>query len=158
MLPYFRIFSIAILICSSLGSNAQAIIQEEDVSITVLKWFYDHYPNSETIRWTQEKTDGNQVFTVKFNFEGKEFQTSYNQKGKRISELAYLDTPPISVTNFLYERFDKFKLRNVAKKTLFISKEVSYVVVVKSKMEGVQEIELDENSTTVINQVAVSDN
>ncbi|MEO1256691.1 MAG: hypothetical protein AAFY41_17650, partial [Bacteroidota bacterium] len=65
---------------------------------------------------------------------------------------------PIAITNYLYDRLDQFKLKEVIRKTIFPSKEVSYIAKVKSKTEGLQEIEISESEINVSDQLATSNN
>lgn len=154
----YRIFLIAQLIGFGTLATAQQSIPEEDISMTVLKWFYDHYPNAENAIWKQHETNNN-MYKVAFSFEKQQYEATYDKKGKRRSDLVYLDIAPIDLTNFLYEQFDQFKYRKVAKKTIYPTGDVSYITTVKSKKEGIQELVLEENtiSFTLVSQVAVSD-
>ncbi len=126
--------------------NAQNEIQEDDISISILKWYYDQYPNATTVRWGLDKNSVKSDYTVSFIFKGQNLQAIYSSQGKRLAELRPIESTPINLTNYLYEQFDQFKVKKVSKKTLFPSEKVSYIVKVKSKSEGLQEIEVDEST------------
>ncbi len=146
-------------LCSQ--ATAQESISEEEMPFTVLKWFYDQYPNTAGAIWNKDEREERTTYTSSFEFKEKKYKTTYNSKGKRIVELMYLESTPINLTNFLHDRFGQFKLKKVAQKTIFPSGKVSYVAKIKSKEEGVQEVEYDEHdesSSTNANQIAVSDN
>lgn len=153
-----KLFLVLIIATFSLSTNAQESVLEEDMPFTVLKWFYDHYPNTENAIWRKEESQGEIIYTASFKFEDQNFKTTYNSNGIRVEELMYLDSAPINLTNFLHDRFGQFKLKKIAKKTIFPSEETSYIAKIKSKEEGMNEIEYDDSSSTMINQVAVSDN
>ena len=129
-----------------LQAKAQNEIPEEDISISILKWYYDQYPNANTVRWKLEENKGENEYTVFFVFKGKNLETVYNAKGKRLAEYSPVESTPINLTNYLYERFDQFKVKKVTQKKLFPSEKISYVVMVKSKSEGLQEVEVDEKT------------
>ena len=147
------IFSIACIFIFAPPATAQSEISEDDMSISILKWFYDHYPNAITSKWIKDEKENQVKFTVFFQFKEKNYQTIYSGKGKRIVEYSSIDSEPIHLTNYLYERFDQFKVKKISLKKVFPSGKTSYFVKVKTKSEGIQEIELDQ-STFSNNQIA----
>ncbi|MEO1255032.1 MAG: hypothetical protein AAFY41_09125, partial [Bacteroidota bacterium] len=83
------IFYISIILISSCFSemNAQEPVLEEDISFSILKWFYDDYPKSTETSWVKNEAEGKTTYTVSFLFKEREHVVTYNLKGKREAEL-----------------------------------------------------------------------
>lgn len=155
---FFAILLIILICGASTHLNAQNVIQEEEISIGILKWHYDNYPNAKSTEWVKNEVEGTIEYSVTFQFEDQNYTSIYFPNGKRKEEFLYLEIAPIDLTNFLYDRFSQFKLKKLIRKTTFPSKKVSYLLQVKSKKEGTQELELEESTLKILNQVVLSDN
>lgn len=136
----------------SFQSSSQTAVAEKNISFSILKWFYNDYPNADQRTWKEEVEDGEKRYYVSFKFEDSKYETIYDTDGKRVEEIHYVETPPIDLTNTLYNTFDNFKIKEVAKKTKFSTKEEAFIVTLKIKGEGEKELVFDDNTVSLKNQ------
>ncbi|MEP0272599.1 hypothetical protein [Ekhidna sp.] len=156
-MPFFKNFAIILfLFACPFSSNSQEFISEDEITINILKWYYDQYPNGETISWSSSSVNNVDVLKVKFNYNENEYTATYSLKGKRLSETVKIENIPITVTNYLYDNYAKFKIKSFLKRIDFKANETSYEVEIKSKEAGLERIVFDTNFQRETNQVLTS--
>lgn len=130
------------LFCGYLPAQ-QKVISEDDVSFEVLKWHFHYYPKSESLQWVEL---GEGLLKSRVNFEGKIVSTIYNTSGRRLMEEVDLTNDvPVTITYYLDDRYEKYKVQSFVKLTDFAQERVAYRMSVKSKERGVENLEFDEN-------------
>ena len=158
MVSVLKKFATFLLVAICYSSVAQKTVEEDELSFSVLSGLYENYPNVQSAVWRENQTKLGAQYQVSFEFEKQRYKVILDSRGKRIGELRYLSSTPIDIINVLYEQFDQFKIKEVAVKTVFPSKEKSYIATIKGKSFGIQNIELDENIKPISNNVALNQN
>ncbi len=114
-------------------------VTEDELSVTVLKWFYNHYQNPEFPTWELVKSESNEeLFKVSFAYNGDDYVAIYDKNGKRAYENIIYDKKqrPVSLIDFAETNYDKFKVLDIKKHTNFeygarSSEDTNYELVVK---------------------------
>ncbi len=120
------------------GAQAQQITEDE-MSVTVLKWFYNHYDSPEYPQWEKIKSESNEeLFKVTFNFKGQKVSAVYTNKGKRAYEnvIYKKNSMPEPLVDYAATNYEKFKIVSLYRHTNYaygtrINQETNYEMVVK---------------------------
>ena len=123
--------------------NAQTI-SEDELSITVLKWFYNHYDNPVLPTWEKVASESNEeMYKVSFGYNGDDYVAIYSKNGKRAYENIVYNKKqrPVSLIDFAETNYEKFKVLDIVKHTNFeygarLDKDTNYELVVK--VDGVE--------------------
>ncbi len=136
-----RIIKIAMLAIAfgiMFNTNAQEI-SEDEVSITVLKWFYNHYDSPEMPKWEMTKSETNEdLLKVSFKYKGQNLVAVYTKQGKKAYEsVSYQkNSMPEPIVDYAGTNFDKFKILSVYRHTNYaygarVNTDTNYEMVVK---------------------------
>ncbi len=119
------------------GAQAQEI-PEDEISITVLKWFYNHYENPEYPVWEKIKSESNdELYRVTFTKGKNKISAVYDKDGKRAYEnILYKKEMPAPLVDYADTNFEKYKIVALHKHTNYaygsrIDVETNYEMVVK---------------------------
>lgn len=119
------------------------VIAEDDVSFEVLKWHFNHYPNSESQGWYQMSEV---TLRASFAFEGENYNVVYTSSGTRLSEeLDMTKSVPLSVVYYLDDKYGKYKVQEFKRITNFNDEQIYYIMDVKSKDKGEERLSFDEH-------------
>ncbi|RED92813.1 hypothetical protein [Marinoscillum furvescens] len=131
------------LLFSSVVYAQHTTISEDDVSFEILKWHFHYYPKSESLQWVEL---GEGLLKAQVAFEGNVVSIIYNVSGKRLMEEVDLtDNIPVTVSYYLDERYEKYKVQSFIKYTDFSQDRIAYRMKLKSKQKGAEDLEFDEN-------------
>ena len=123
-------------------SNAQ-VLTEDDIGFEILKWHFHHYPQSERKQWNKV---GEHALQAEFTFNNKDYKTTYLSDGVRLSEeMDMTKEVPVSITYYLDEKYDKYKVQSFRKITVFQDEQVYYAMSIKSKDKGDETLSFDEH-------------
>lgn len=138
-----KIAFVAILLFSAQVSFSQSAITEDQVDFNILKWHFHHYPKSTTQQWYDM---GEGVLKAEFTFNDLPVSTTYNSAGKRIDEqMDITKEVPVSVSFYLDERYEKYKVQQFVKSVNFTTKEVRHILELRTKNQGIVFLKFDEN-------------
>ena len=124
------------------GLKAQEV-SEDEISVTVLKWFYNHYEKPEYVNWEIVKSETNEeLFQASFTYKGQKIAAIYTKKGKRAYENVsfHKSSMPAPIVDYADTNYDKFKIVSIYRHTNFaygarVDTDVNYEMVVKVKGE-----------------------
>ncbi len=114
-------------------------ISEQDLSLSVLKWFYSKYPGIDGVEWSETKSkSGEKLYQAQFKLDGHDFTSIMNNAGKIMYENKEYDKKdsPVPILDHAESNFDKFKLVAVHKHTNYTygalnTEETNYELIVK---------------------------
>lgn len=134
------IISGILLLCMWPLGAQERVVDETEISFTILKWHFHHYPMSETEKWIVAG-DTYRVYCVK---DGVELVVDYNESGNRLKETADLTREiPVTLTYYLDNKYSKYKIQLFERKTDFRDDSVKYEMLVKSKERGDELLHFD---------------
>lgn len=138
-----KIAFVAILIFGVESVFSQSPLTEDQVDFNVLKWHFHHYPKSITQQWSDL---GEGVLKADFTFNDQTVSTTYTSSGKRVEEQIDISKDvPVSVTFYLNERYDKYKVLQFVRVTNFATKEIRHSLQLRTKNQGDIFLRFDEN-------------
>ena len=131
-----------LLLLAILHSNTFAqtqAISEQDLSLSVLKWFYSKYPGIEGVEWAEAiSQSGEKLFQAEFKLDGHDYTAILNKSGKIMYENKEFDKKdsPVPILDHAQSNFEKFKLVSVHKHTNYTygalnTEETNYELIVK---------------------------
>ncbi|MBV6647696.1 MAG: hypothetical protein KI790_19715 [Cyclobacteriaceae bacterium] len=104
-------------ILSIASAQQQQNISEDDVSMEILKWFYDDYPNGEA-QWSKIISKDGDQYQASIKFNGEVTEVRYTTTGLQVRETKYLDKQlPMALKSLLDRQFDKYKVSTFAQVT-----------------------------------------
>ncbi|MBV6647698.1 MAG: hypothetical protein KI790_19725 [Cyclobacteriaceae bacterium] len=115
-------------------AQTESSVLEDELSIHILKWHYEKYPLS-TSTWTKFiDEDGKLRFQAKVLLEKEKYIATYNTRGNIIlEEQLFGKDVPVSISYFLDDNFDKYRIGSFSRVTKFLEQRVEYVLDLKLK-------------------------
>lgn len=116
---------------------------ESEISFDILKWHFHHYPNSVHSGWKKGDHDTRIAF---FQYQNDRYQVVYTTGGKRlVEEKDMIKEVPVSVSYYLDEKYTKYRIDEFVKVTDFTTDDIHYRLRVRSKENGDEVLNFDEN-------------
>lgn len=142
------LFSITLTFLTWAQAFGQDIaVEESSLDFTIVKWHYTYYPKSVTESWILTADQkGNQVFRVRFSFEGYGYEVTYTPDGARIDEIQFLEKNiPVSISHMVEDNYAKPKIRSFQRFSDFKNEEVSFEMEIRTKDKGDLKLFFDES-------------
>lgn len=118
-------------------------MEEAEVPFEILKWHFNHYPNSESQSW-QNLND--HALVAEFTFKEGSYRTVYLMDGKRLSEeMDMTKNIPLSIQYYLDDKYGKYKVQNFTKVTNFSEEQTYYTMGLKTKANPEEKLSFDEH-------------